>query len=248
MAFPGGVSHVRGCDGASWADEAEGQRVDLVVVLEPSPRAAPVGAPTTSAVVSTLPRVPLTTAPRRVGWPHGGRPTPRRRRPSGSAGGAVAPTGPSTTASPTTALLHTGWPRGAGERPSPPRLALAHSPPWTCSAPVRTRSIGTGRAERGCCRCRPWPTQLDKIKNLHAADTIDTEDSGTPGRSDWDGLTGKADQVMARSSISRKRTKSSYGTLYGSNDLPARPAFLRAAADCWAEAALAASAVADLMA
>ena len=39
--------------------------------------------------------------------------------------------------------------------------------------------LGTGVSGLG------WPTQLDKIKNLHSTDSIDTENSGTRGRSIW---------------------------------------------------------------
>ena len=40
-----------------------------------------------------------------------------------------------------------------------------------------------------------WPTRLDKIKNLHSTDTIDTENSGTRGRPIWvhSSQVGKAD-------------------------------------------------------
>ena len=30
-----------------------------------------------------------------------------------------------------------------------------------------------------------WPTRLDKIKNLHSTDSIDTENLGARGRSIW---------------------------------------------------------------
>ncbi len=53
---------------------------------------------------------------------------------------------------------------------SPPRVARAlqrHLPP-------KSSQYGT-----------LWPTRLDKIKNLHSTDTIDTENSGTRGRPIW---------------------------------------------------------------
>ena len=67
--------------------------------------------------------------------------------------------------------------------------------------PIRIKLLGLRSSQghpqfkNGTVYRQVRPTKLDKIKNLHSTDTIDTENSGTRGRPIWvhSSQVGKAD-------------------------------------------------------
>ena len=59
-------------------------------------------------------------------------------------------------------------------------------PAWDHPKGRLAEGVCTTNAPLGDLSMRSWgPTRLDKIKNLHGLDTIDTKSCGTRGRSIW---------------------------------------------------------------
>ena len=67
-----------------------------------------------------------------------------------------------------------GVPLGRVARAAPNGLEETRTGPWGAEDDLAAFPQGEDR-----------PTRLDKIKNLHSTDSIDTENSGTRGRSIW---------------------------------------------------------------
>ena len=91
------------------------------------------------------------------------------------------------------------------------------------ASPRNSTSLGTPLRKWVSAESPRWSTRLDKIKNFHSTDTMDTENSGTRGRPIWvhSSQVGKADSkwvchvVLAYPNVSR-------GPMNGSSPLEVR--------------------------